>query len=133
MRKKAIVALELRHDEKIIGGKITKKQAIYIFPTAIFCYGLFYIPLNVWLAPFVGKSLSNVLRFGIEGFITIVIMSTALILAFIPAHFVPWLKDPKPTINQDPYDREMMLDDYLMLKLHNAHKEKVLSWRGGRM
>lgn len=132
MSKHAVVALELRHPEKVIGGKLTKKQAIYLFPTALFCYGLFSIPFDSFLAPFFGESLSVILRYTLVGIVTVVIMGTAAILAFIPAHYVPWLKNPKPVINSDPYDREVMLDDYLLMKFHNAHKTKLLPWRGRR-
>lgn len=132
MRKQAIVALELRHPEKVIGGKLTKKQAIYIFPTSIFCYGLFSIRFDLWIAPFLGTSLGNILRYVLAITITIIVMGTAAVLAFIPARYIPWLKNPKPTINSDPYDREMMLDDYLLMKFHNNHKTKLLPWRGRR-
>ena len=132
MSKQAIVALELRHDEKVIGGKLSKKQAIYLFPTSLLCYGLFSIRFDLWIAPFVGKSLSVMLRYGFTSFITIIVMGTAAVLSFIPAHYVPWLKNPKPMINSDPYDREVMLDDYLLMKFHNSHKTKLLPWRGRR-
>ena len=132
MSKQAIVALELRHAEKVIGGKLSKKQAIYLFPTALLCYGLFSVPVDSWLAPFFGESLSVILRYVIAGIITVIVMGAAAILAFIPAHYVPWLKNPKPIINSDPYDREVMLDDYLLMKFHNSHKTKLLPWRGVR-
>lgn len=132
MSRPAIVAMELRHDEKVIGGKLSKKQALYLFPTALLCYGLFSIRFDLLIAPFVGESLSIYVRYGLASFITLVVMGAAVILAFIPAHFVPWLKNPKPMVNSDPYDREVMLDDYLLMKFHNSNKTKLLPWRGRR-
>lgn len=132
MPRQAIVPVELRHPEKVIGNRFTKKQGLYVVPTAFFCYGLFNLRTDRFFTLFVPPDLAIKLRIILAGFITVLLLGTALALAFVPAYMIPWFRNPKPLRPADPYDVPQMIDSYLVMKFHNKHKEKILPWRGGR-
>jgi len=123
------VALELKHEEKIFGGKISKRQFLYLMPAAILSVVAFRIPFASLFGLFISQEYAKIIGYIISGFITFVIVTTALLLAFVPARFIPFFNNPKPKKNLDPYDIDEPIDKYLLTKLRNKGKQKILPYR----
>ncbi len=123
------VALELRHEEKIIGGKLSTRQLLFVVPGVILDWVFLSIPFQRLYDLFLPQLVGEVMRWVTGGLLAIVISLVAMVFAFVPARMIPFFKNPKPKLNLDPYDVEMTMDKYLLLKISNKGKKKLLPYR----
>jgi len=120
--------LELKHDEKIIGGKATKRQGIILLIVVILVWLSFQIPVASILK-LVKIPNAHLVGVGICAVIGLIWVIIGAIFAFVPAYKVTFFDNPKPKANLDPYDVNMTIDGYLWFKFVNSGKKPILPYR----
>ena len=131
MPRKAIVALEIKRKPKVFKNLLTWRQMAYLFPTIAFCmFVLLTIRFDLFYAQFMPAFWAILLRIITGLIISGILLGIAAVIAFVPAFQISFLKyRPKP--NTDPNDIDMMIDGYILMRLKQRNKVKVLAWRGG--
>jgi len=121
------VPLELRNEEKIIGGYLSGRQLVYLLAAAVPSYLMFnFLPdlaVELW-----GHKVGRMLGWGIAGLFGFLIWMVALALAFLPAGLL-FLPGPRYQFNSDPYDLPIRLDQWLILQQRFRQKPKILPYR----
>lgn len=130
MPRPAIVGLEIKKPPKVFKNLLTWRQVAYLFPTIAFClFVLLSIPFDRFYILFLPDFWAFVLRIITGLIISGILIGIAAVFAFVPAHYIKFLKyGPKP--NTDPNDIDMMIDGYILMRLRQRNKKKVLPWRG---
>lgn len=123
------VALELKHDEKIVGGKLSIRQMKFLLPALILTVVIMKIPFDGFYGLFLPENIAIILYYATVLIFSIFLMGTAAVIAFVPARMISFFNDPKPKLNLDPYDVDETIDHYLMNKFRNRGKVKVLPYR----
>lgn len=123
------IALELRHEEKIIGGKLSKRQIIWLAPALILIWLLSNFPFWLLFRVVMPKGAAVIAGYIVYGVIALMILGFAAIMAFVPARMVWFFDNPKPKANIDPYDVDEPIDTYLRKKRRNKGKAKLLPYR----
>lgn len=120
--------LQLKHEEKIIGGKATKRQGIIFLVAVVLVYLSFQIPIGPALRLF-RVPYATLIGFLVCGLIAFIFLVIAAIFAFVPAFRIPFFNHPKPKRNLDPYDVNMTIDQYLWFRFINKGKKPILPYR----
>jgi hypothetical protein len=128
MRRGYPTILEIRTEEKIVGGFISGRQLVYIAVASIQAY--FLVQLSGWVAATFFKGI-EVVSYTFFGTIACSLGAIILIIGFVPAGF--WIL-PGPTfkLSRDPYEPLTRLDQWFFVMWNNAKKTKVLPYRRGK-
>lgn len=117
----ALVALELKHEEKIFGGRVSTRQLSYL--ACGFGVGLLMgggIAFLFKSVPFLA------VLFGLVFFVPAVLV--AAMFAFLPAGYFRWLPGPQERVSDNPFEPPIRLDEWLLILWRHREKRKHLPW-----
>jgi len=112
------VPLEIKGEERIFGGKLSLRQAGYLFAGGT-AAGLLFLLLRPIFLPL-----------GILG--GLALLGAGAALAFLPARRIGPLPGPRQTVSDNPYDLPIMLDEWILLLFRRSRTPKHFPWGGGR-